>query len=62
MIIGFGTKAYLLYLDHGLVLFGNLLLFILLIPELSIIHNPTNGRISSRRNFYKVKTCAAGFQ
>ncbi len=61
MIIRLGTKLDFLDLDYGLFLLRLLLAFLLLILELTVVHDLANGRISIGCDLNKVQSFFLGY-
>jgi len=61
VLVGFGAKLDFLNLDHSLFLFGFLLAFLLLILELTIVHDLTYRRVCLLCYFNQIKTPFLGY-
>ena len=60
VLIGFWADLDLFDLDHGLLFPGFLLFFLLLVLELSEVHDPANRRFGVRRHFNQVQAAFHG--
>src|SRR6478752_641655 len=55
MLFGLRTKLNFFDLDHRLLLFSKLFLFLFLILELAIINDLADGRLRIRRNLHEIQ-------
>ncbi len=60
VVIHVDTELHFFYYDRFLMFLGLALFLLLLVQELSVVHNPAYGRLRRRRNLYQIQVAFAG--